>query len=315
MTSLCREKTAALRAPAPQPENCFRKLELGDRPVFDKMFARYPQPVAGYTFAELYSWNVLYHYEWRLAEDCTLFIRCTPDGDGKIHFLQPVGPFGATARESFLQDLKAAPKGAKVLGASQAFLDAHPAFAAKFDIHNDPGLANYVYATEDLATLYGKAYAKKRNQIAQARAAYPWTAEPVTPENIAACHEVMAEISKSDMRDNALHQRDEPAVLEGLRHFEKIGLEGTLLRSAGKPIAFALFERMTPDTMAVVFEKAIDSYKGVYQVVNQETAKMIAEKGLPRINREEDMGLPGLRHAKLSYNPVEMIPAYTLTLK
>lgn len=310
MTLFCRQKTAAAPIPVIGAENSYKSLDLADRPVFEKLITAYPQPVAGYTFAELYSWHVLYHYEWRLTEDGTLLLRCAPDGDGKTHFLQPLGPFGEDARESFMHDLKTQGPGTKVLGVSQAFLDAHPAFAAQFEAYNDPDLANYVYATDDLATLAGKAYAKKRNQIKQAAASYPWTVEALTPQTVADCLEVMTAISESNLQD-----KDEPAVLEAIRHFDAIGLEGTLLRSEGKPIGFALFEQLTPDTMVVVFEKAIDAYKGVYQVVNQETAKMIAEKGLPRINREEDMGLPGLRHAKLSYNPIEMIPAYTLTRK
>jgi hypothetical protein len=65
----------------------------------------------------------------------------------------------------------------------------------------------------------------------------------------------------------------------------------------------------------VLFERALRDKKGLYQVINQETARAIAAQGLTFINREEDLGDPGLRRAKLSYHPIRLEAKHTLTLR
>ncbi len=311
MKSLCTaEKIAGPCLAEPFAAPRYRKLSMDCKPVFEKLAQQYPQRVAGYTFAELFSWNAVYSYEWSSAEDGTVFITCTPEGETGRHFLQPLGTFGADAQASFLHQIKMSPQPMKIFGVTPEFMEAHKDFVAKFTVENDPGLANYVYSTESLATLAGKAYAKKRNQIAQARALYEWTAEALTGANAADCLAILDSLDQTHNWGN-----EKPAMYAALENFAALELDGTLLRSEGKPVAFAVFDQLTPDTSVVLFEKALDDYKGLYQVINQETAKMIAAHGTPLINREEDMGLPGLRHAKQSYNPVEVVPAYTLLPK
>ena len=77
-------------------------------------------------------------------------------------------------------------------------------------------------------------------------------------------------------------------------------------------MAFSIYEAIGPATVAVHFERALRSYKGLYQVINWETAKAVAAQGFDYINREEDMGDDGLREAKMSYFPVEIVKAYEL---
>jgi hypothetical protein len=82
-----------------------------------------------------------------------------------------------------------------------------------------------------------------------------------------------------------------------------------------RPVAFSIYEAISPTTVAVHFERALRSYKGLYQVINCETAKVILSQGFEFINREEDLGDAGLRDAKMSYHPTEIIPAYELAYK
>ena len=79
--------------------------------------------------------------------------------------------------------------------------------------------------------------------------------------------------------------------------------------------AFSIFDRLGPSTAVVYFERALRSRKGLYQVVNQETARVLVRQGYDFINREEDLGDPGLRQAKESYSPLRLELAYTMTLK
>jgi hypothetical protein len=108
----------------------------------------------------------------------------------------------------------------------------------------------------------------------------------------------------------------ELAALEcTLRHFDEFGQQGLVLWVDQKPVAFSIFEPISPTTVAIHFERALRSYKGMYQVINCETAKIILNQGFQFINREEDVGDPGLRDAKMSYHPIEIVPAYELTFR
>jgi hypothetical protein len=82
-----------------------------------------------------------------------------------------------------------------------------------------------------------------------------------------------------------------------------------------RPVAFSIYEAISSTTVAIHFERALRSYKGLYQVINCETAKVVASQGFQFINREEDLGDAGLRDAKMSYHPIEIVPAYELTYK
>lgn len=97
-----------------------------------------------------------------------------------------------------------------------------------------------------------------------------------------------------------------------LQNFQLLNEEGILIRVDGKVVAFSIFEPINPSTSIVHFEKAIKEYKGLYQLINRETSLKILSKGCSFINREEDMGIEGLRKAKLSYHPIELYPAKAL---
>ena len=212
MKSLCTAEKISVPCHAePFVAPVFRKLSMDCKPVFERLARELPQRVAGYTFAELFSWNSVYNYEWASSEDGTVFISCTPEGETGRHFLQPLGHFGEDAQETFLHILKMSPTPAKIFGVTPEFMEVHKGFVAKFNVENDPGLANYVYKTESLSTLAGKAYAKKRNQIAQARALYEWTVEPLNAANAKDCLTVLDNLEKTHNWGN-----EKPAILSAI---------------------------------------------------------------------------------------------------
>jgi hypothetical protein len=113
-------------------------------------------------------------------------------------------------------------------------------------------------------------------------------------------------------RVEGMLERELAALECTLRHFDEFGQQGLLISVDGRPVAFSIYEKISPTTVAVHFERALRSYKGLYQVINWETAKVVAAQGFAFINREEDLGDSGLRDAKMSYHPAEIIAAYEL---
>jgi hypothetical protein len=294
----------------------FRPIELNQRELLSGFLARHPQPLSGYTFATLATWHSIFDYGWVFAEEEALLVSCILEPDRRRHLMQPVGPLSGAVQNKLIQGAELLPYPLRIVGVSDHFLRATPAFIERFNCFEDHAASNYVYLADSLARLPGRKYAKKRNLLAQAEGLYSWTSEPLAPSNVDGCFGVLNSIQDEEQPEIDTNLQQELAALEyTLLLFAELGQEGLLLRVGGRPVAFSIYEAISPSTVAVHFERALRSYKGLYQVINWETARVIVRQGFEFINREEDLGSPGLRDAKRSYNPIQLIPAYELTCK
>jgi hypothetical protein len=275
--------------------------------------ARHPQPLSDYSSASLCVWSSVFHYHYAVAQPDTLLICAQVVPDPQPRLLQPLGEFSEPLQETLLAHARKLPTPLVIESVSAAFLARHPAFAARFHVVANRDSANYVYQTEDLATLAGSRYAKKRNLVQQATRLYPWRIGPLGPQHSQECLEVGDDIAAK--RTTLTLQQESQALATAIRDFGALGLQGLLLRIDDQPAAFSIYDRLNPTTALVLFERALRDRKGLYQVINQETARAIAAQGLTFINREEDLGDPGLRRAKLSYHPIRMEAKHTLTLR
>jgi len=310
MTGLQQRKTGALSPPLH-----FKKLEEVGQDILERILLRFPQRISGFTYAALFSWNAVYRYEWTPCGKETVLISCQISAGGQRHFLQPVGSFEPEAQGILLAAMKALPYPAKIFGVGAEFMQKNQGFVSHFTIENDPALANYTYRAGDLALLAGKFYAKKRNLIAQAHKLYQWSVHALTADNSGECLEVLGRLDAAPDQPDAARENEATAVRTALRHFAGLRQQGILIRAEEKAVAFSIFEPLNHDTAVIHFEKADRHYKGLYQIIHQETARAITAAGFSLVNREEDMGIAGLRQAKLSYGPSEIIPSYTLTFR
>ncbi len=294
----------------------FTPIEIGDRARLADLLERYPQPLSDYTFSSLLVWSPVYHYHHALVEGDTLFVSSMFGGQRRPSLLQPVGQFPETVQEILLQRARELPEPLRIESVSEEFLLTHAGFAAHFEVAPVRDSANYIYTAADLAGLPGRRYAGKRNLIAQASRLHSWSVEPLDPSRTDQCMEVADDIAAKRTTDAAVTLEQETHALEcALRLFAPLGLQGLVLRVAGRPGAFSIFDRLNPTTAVVLFERALRTEKGLYQVINRETARVIEGQGFSLINREEDLGDPGLRKAKLSYEPTRLEMKYTLTLR
>jgi len=291
-------------------------LALEHLPQLDVFLRRFPHSLSGYTAACLWAWNEIYRYQWALLDPQTLLICCQLPQQEQRALLQPIGWLGEASAERLLRALHTFDRPLRLVGVDQAFVDGHPAFAAAFAVEHDRANDNYLYWAEDLAKLSGRNYSKKRNHIAQALRFHQVEVEPISAANVAGCEEVMAALSGEEPGESSeTYSLDEAALCAALRSWGALGLSGVLVKAAGRPAGFSIFEEQTPDTAVVHFERALRQFKGLYQVVNRAVAQIILERGYRMINREEDLGLPGLRQAKESYHPSGLAKALQLTLK
>lgn len=294
----------------------FRPVSLSDQDLLEGFCSRFPQPLSGFTFAALFAWRVPFDHTWTVLDPDTLLVTTVHPSDPRMapNLIQPVGLFPPESQAWLVAEARRLAEPLRVVCVSRAFIDSHPDWVRHFAVTENRAFANYVYRSEDLAELAGRKYAKKRNLIAQTRNLFEWQVERLTPASVSDCIEACRKVSEPvDGKANRVLRFELDALKDTLAHFGRLRQDGILLRVEGAVAGLAVFEPIAPDTAAVHFEKADRRYKGIYQVLNMECARIIRDLGFPFINREEDLDEPGLRQAKLSYHPSEIVPAYTLT--
>ncbi len=294
----------------------FVPIKLEDRVALREFLRKYPQRLTGYTFASLAAWRPLFQYEWSFAEPDLLLISCVLEPGPHRHLLQPVGRVSSELTRIIRDGAAGLSYPLKIIGVSDKFLKENPDFSSCFSVWEDRAVSNYLYGANSLALLPGRKYAKKRNLLSQAAGLYNWSCKMLDSQLIDRCFAVLDSIREEEHPKIEGMMKRELAALEcTLHHFNEFDQQGVLISVNDRPVAFSIYEAISPTTVAIHFERALRSYKGLYQVINCETAKVIVNQGFQFINREEDVGDAGLRDAKMSYHPTEVVPAYELTYR
>lgn len=179
-------------------------------------------------------------------------------------------------------------------------------YPGKYKIEYQRDEADYLYEWETLAYLKGKKLHGKRNHINRFLENYPdYKYELIDDENYKECIELTRSWKENnEVDDTAAYETD--ILKYALENRKVLGLNGALIRVNNRVIAFTLGEPLKEDTYVVHFEKAYADVQGAYAMINREFVRR-SLKGYRYINREEDMGIPGLRHAKTSYQPVRLV--------
>ena len=172
-----------------------------------------------------------------------------------------------------------------------------------------------MYLTRDLIELSGKDYRAKRNHLNYLLRSYRITYEPMDGSNVVACLAMSDEWCAARRCEEDLNLASEwGATREALTHFAELRMEGGAVIVNGKVEAFTLGELLNENAAVVHIEKANTDIRGIYAVVNQQFCeKRWAD--VPFINREQDLGEPGLRKAKLSYRPTRLVDKFRITLR
>jgi uncharacterized protein len=192
---------------------------------------------------------------------------------------------------------------------------------AVFRVEPQPDYDDYVYHAEDLAELRGNRYAKKRNLVKQFERGYVAPGRvsmaPLTSENADACAGFIEEwCAERDCDADPTEDLacEKQAVLNTLAHVDGIDDRGLVLRVDGDVCAMGMGTDLSHDMGVLHFEKAFSHYKGLYQYFDRECARRLFN-GRSYINKESDMGVPGLAKAKKSYHPAMMARSCKMILK
>lgn len=188
---------------------------------------------------------------------------------------------------------------------------------ARFCYSSDAGDSDYIYLRSELASLSGKAFHKKKNHFSKFVRTYPdYKYYEIGACNIYDAQKVADAWYYEHLQDEDASQLAEyKAIKEALENFEELGLIGGIIYVNDSPCAMTIASKINENTVDVHFEKAVGEYalNGGYAAIN----KLFSEKldGVTWLNREEDIGIEGLRKAKLSYRPKIMLKKYSAVEK
>ena len=282
----------------------FRPIRIDDRTAIE----RYTLPAGiancDLAFANMFCWQFVYRSAWAEV-DGFLVIRFHIDGGPRIGYMQPVGPGDFTALLPRLEeDARAHGERLRLVGLTdeaRALLRSREPGAFAFD--SDRAAEDYLYAASDLRELPGRRFQAKRNHINRFVAEYPdYRYEELTPDRFAECMTLEREWRRNHEGGAAGLCAEQYAMQRAFDHFEALGLRGGCIYVGGRLVAFTYGSALTEDTFDTHVEKADTHYDGAFTIINRLFAERLPER-FTRINREEDLGIEGLRRAKLSYRP------------
>lgn len=289
---------------------------MAQKDLFDTCFSQRRYENAHYNFTNLFMWRNLYSIKWAEV-DGYLVIKA---GIGENQFmLQPFGMdadvekvIGKMADYCTEHNLAF-----KLYGIEKFMVDILEKWRpGQFTFTSDRDNFDYVYNSKDLIELKGRKYHSKKNHINSFLRNYSnYQYVPLTADWVSRCVETQIEwCKKKGCDDDVMLKGERDAIIEVLIHWDELKLTGGLIYIDGKVEAFSFGEELNNDTAVIHVEKANPDIRGVYPVINQQFCAN-AWKHIPFINREEDMGIEGLRKAKESYYPVKMVEKYIAKLQ
>ena len=302
----------------------WKELELEDKPQIESKICASGCHGADYSFTNLYIWRKEYKPLISWCDERLLVgmpqwnVYAYPKGDGPIE----------NSIELLLKEAHERGEKLTIRGLTDKTLaEFMPLYGDRFEIIEDRDNADYIYTVDKLCNLPGRHLSSKRNHIRHFERNGPWEFHRICADgcgkytSCSDCGEAQtSSIEEARSFVNEFYkEKDAPelaaeatAIEEMFANYDTLGFIGGLLYQNGRPVAFTAGTKLDDEVFDTHFEKAMPGVEAAYTMVNREFARMVHEE-LPEIgafNREEDMGIEGLRKAKLSYHPDILLMKY-----
>lgn len=281
----------------------FKKIEISDVDVYNEFMKNNKEFSCENSFVNLLVWANTYGNMIAISEN-QLFIK---SGFGeKETFRLPIGgdlDFGIKEIESYSE------KPSFWIQDGQRLKSLGESFNERYEMFENRDAADYIYFSENLAELQGKKYHSKRNHINAFSKKYDWSYEEINSGNIQkikTCADIWYK-ENSDKADKYL-LAEKKGIDIILDNMDTLGVKVGAITVNNSVVAFSLGSPINDDVFDIHIEKALKDYAEGYTVINREFAKRLTD--FKYINREDDMGLEGLRKAKLSYKPEIILKKY-----
>ncbi len=282
----------------------FRTLEIDDLQVFKKALSQYQPEISEFTFTNLYSWRHVYKLQVANLRD---FLLIRSDDKGKKRFFAPLGvgdpkPIMASISQDSPCLFIRIPERIKAL------FDTDPSFYIQLDRDN----SDYLHLTADLIRLSGQRYDGKRNLIKNFKLHHNHEYVVIDSSNANRCLEfedTWCGIKDCDSQEGLSNEHE--AIKEMIHNFSMFDLIAGAISMQGKIVALAIAQELNKETLVMHVLKADPNMAGLNQLMNNEFISRQASS-FKYVNMEQDLGVAGLRKAKLSYHPISMVNKYTI---
>lgn len=292
----------------------FIPLELHHKTIFEKFLTPYNFKTCEYSFINLFIWRKACNIKFATYND-SIIIKKT-GFDFKDYFMPPLG-----YTKNNLKDIvdKLIPI-KNQLNLDYLFKDAEESFLTdlksiygdKLIIEEDRDNFDYIYDSSKLISLSGKKLHSKKNHYNNFIKNNNYRVEDINCSNISACIETAQKwCDKNICEGYLLHELH--AIFELLNNRKNLDFKGIVVYVDDVLSAFTIGEKINEYMAIIHIEKADSDINGLYNFIN----KAFIEKefaNIPLINREQDLGLEGLRKAKLSYQPLRLEPKYAINI-
>lgn len=286
----------------------FEPLRIEYQGLFDEYLTHFRSLFpCEYSFRDLFSWRESFPVVWTVYRSRLLIYEAAED-----YLLQPVGDhFSAHCLREISESFRREGFSGRIGFVTQDYVDNALALEDYFKVTSDEDMSDYIYLTEKLVGLKGK-LSKKKNLVSQFKRNNPkYKCRKIDRRLLKDCKKLIGEWNRGKDEDSLTMRQERSALNNCFKHFEKLNMEGLALLVGDKLLAFSIFSPHGKDAYVVHFEKCDLNIKGAYQAINWETARYLSDK-CKYINREQDLGIPGLRKAKKSYYPELMLKSYFL---
>ena len=285
----------------------FHRLTLSDRKAVQAVTLNAGRRNCNYTFANLVGWQFWYYTEVCVLDDAVV-LRYTHEGE-RAYMVCTAKDISKELLEVLLDDNQG---NLTIIGLEDSQVT--PLLTFNFQlltkIESVRNQYDYIYRRTDLANLHGSHLNAKRNHIHRFRAEHPdFEYRQLTPELFDECRR-LTEIWQEEKEFSETIEAEHRVMETIFSNWEALGMIGGSIFVDGKMIAFTYGAAVTNDTIDICVEKADRRIEGAFAIINQQFAEHLPEQFV-YLNREEDMGIPGLRQAKLSYHP-EILLTYNV---
>ena len=289
----------------------FHQLTLSDREAVQAVMLNSGRRNCNYTFANLVGWQFWYYTEVCVLDDAVV-LRYTHEGE-RAYMVCTAKDISKELLDTLLDDSQG---NLTIIGLEDSQATQLYTLNSKLSTIIEPvrNQYDYIYRRTDLANLHGSHLNAKRNHIHRFRAEHPnFEYRQLTPELFNECRR-LTEVWHEEKNENQNEKETieaEHRVMETIfSNWDALGMIGGSIFVDGKMIAFTYGAAVTTDTIDICVEKADRRIEGAFAIINQQFAEHLPEQFV-YLNREEDMGIPGLRQAKLSYHP-EILLTYNV---
>lgn len=292
--------------------NCFHPVTLDDVKPLTRAFAMRATMLSDECGSIVYLWAQEFGYTVAKVKD-VYFVR---DKSGAYFLPICASNDAMLAALSYLVEMaRSRGEKLKLFPVTQQKLDflinenSHCANKFNIEFSTDINRADYIYDAHSLSSLQGKKYHSKRNFLNRFAESYDYSYKDIDKSNVAAAIEFLNVIHSDNSELGDYELKTTYTALENL--FE-LNLCGGMIEVDGKVVAIAIGEKIN-NVLFVHYEKASRDYDGAYTAINHEFL-MHNLSGTDFVNREEDMGIEGLRRAKQSWNPAFLLSKFNVEI-